>query len=450
VIGRVRTGYASSQAGESGEIGEFGLLYASEEPEPWGFHDAIWRGGSFALYRRPERTRAHLRLDQTLPPGQTLALSLGADDVAFAPADLAGGQPRSATISVATLRASAIEIDGRVSSLAPGVTALHLGDYATPGLLTLRNVGGEPLLVRYLTLAEPAPDALAQEDGDHAGIVARAVADAQGSSVTARIETLLPDSGPLVVSLDVWDTDVGVQYGWYGATLSPRQDAQELVLTLNLQTGAASAVDSGGAQLPIGVHFGGLRPGTYTGRFYVGAEALPLLPPADIFQFRVERDGSVRVEWVDDTSLLAASVERPATRADAWVADDVRLQGYTLLTEAPAPGGEVLVALWWQCVREALDERSVLVHVLDSRGERVAQGDGPPATGILPTTQWREGDLVLDVRRVRLPEGLPPGPYTLAVGMYRWPSLERLPLTVASGRASDDVIRIPIQVDQER
>jgi hypothetical protein len=53
---------------------------------------------------------------------------------------------------------------------------------------------------------------------------------------------------------------------------------------------------------------------------------------------------------------------------------------------------------------------------------------------------------VIDTHTVVLPADLPPGQYTLAFGMYRWPSLERLALRDGETRLADDVVRVAITV----
>jgi hypothetical protein len=70
----------------------------------------------------------------------------------------------------------------------------------------------------------------------------------------------------------------------------------------------------------------------------------------------------------------------------------------------------------------------VFVHLLDADGRLVAQHDGPPMEGRYPATAWLPGDVVPDVHRIALGPDTPAGTYQLQVGMYGWPSLERLPI----------------------
>jgi hypothetical protein len=58
------------------------------------------------------------------------------------------------------------------------------------------------------------------------------------------------------------------------------------------------------------------------------------------------------------------------------------------------------------------------VHLRDSRGTIVAQGDGPPLGGSWPTSVWPIGYLLSDEHTVNLPVGLPAGEYEVVVGLY--------------------------------
>ena len=122
-------------------------------------------------------------------------------------------------------------------------------------------------------------------------------------------------------------------------------------------------------------------------------------------------------------------------RPDASVLDAaIRLAGYTLTEETPPrTGAPVTVTLYWESLAPVAGDVTVFVHLLDEGGHLVAQHDGPPLFGLAPTTTWEAGMLVPDPHPLALPAGIAPGTYTVAVGMYRHPSLARLPATDAHG-----------------
>ncbi|MCA9975481.1 MAG: hypothetical protein KC413_07010, partial [Anaerolineales bacterium] len=51
-------------------------------------------------------------------------------------------------------------------------------------------------------------------------------------------------------------------------------------------------------------------------------------------------------------------------------------------------------------------------------GTLIAQQDGMPQNGNLPTTCWQPGEIVSDSHQLLLPEASSSGPYTLLLGVY--------------------------------
>mgnify|MGYP006883662144 CR=1 FL=1 len=64
--------------------------------------------------------------------------------------------------------------------------------------------------------------------------------------------------------------------------------------------------------------------------------------------------------------------------------------------------------------------QQVPVFLLDAAGALRAQHDGFPAGGDRPTSAWTPGEIVFDAHSIRLPADLPPGEYTVIVGLYDW------------------------------
>jgi hypothetical protein len=103
---------------------------------------------------------------------------------------------------------------------------------------------------------------------------------------------------------------------------------------------------------------------------------------------------------------------------------DIRLLGYD--TERREPG-QLGVQLYWQAATALDRDYTVFVQVLDAAGKLVAQADGMPANGRLPTSAWEPNEVVVDARMLALPAGLAPGKYQLIAGMYLLANGERLP-----------------------
>lgn len=96
--------------------------------------------------------------------------------------------------------------------------------------------------------------------------------------------------------------------------------------------------------------------------------------------------------------------------------------------------------LAWRVTGETAAPLAAFVHVYDAAGALVAQSDGPPGGGLAPQALWRPGDGLADERVIELGD-LPPGTYTIAVGVYDAASGARLPATAGGRPLTDDVYR---------
>jgi hypothetical protein len=126
--------------------------------------------------------------------------------------------------------------------------------------------------------------------------------------------------------------------------------------------------------------------------------------------------------------------------------ETVRLVGHSVSVTATQAAGQrgapaLEITLYWQATGRVPADYSVFVHVLDDRGERIAQGDGPPAAGRYPSSAWQTGQIVVDTRRIALPGDASLAGLRVAVGLYAPGDGARLPATDAQGmRVPDDQI----------
>ncbi|HOT91258.1 MAG TPA: hypothetical protein PLJ78_05640 [Anaerolineae bacterium] len=135
---------------------------------------------------------------------------------------------------------------------------------------------------------------------------------------------------------------------------------------------------------------------------------------------------------------------RPVEPAEAMLGNAVRLVGYTLTPAQTVRSGETLtVTLYWQSIAPVDADLSVFTHLVDAEDALVIQHDGPPLLGNAPTSTWRAGMVIPDPHPIIIGADVAPAVYNLIVGMYHWPSGERLPALNAVGeRWRDD--RIPL------
>ena len=76
------------------------------------------------------------------------------------------------------------------------------------------------------------------------------------------------------------------------------------------------------------------------------------------------------------------------------------------------------VTLYWRAIEPQNQSYTVFTQLLDAEGQRVAGQDSLPAGGAAPTDGWPVDAVQADAHRIDLPAGLPPGEYTLVVGLY--------------------------------
>ncbi len=118
------------------------------------------------------------------------------------------------------------------------------------------------------------------------------------------------------------------------------------------------------------------------------------------------------------------------------------LQGYTLEQQNDSLG----LRLNWQGEAPASGDYTVFTQLLDGSGAPLAQHDKPPLDGFYPTSAWAPDLAFADDFVLPLPTPLPPGPYTLLVGMYDPATGVRQPVTRA-GSPAGDAVTIPITLD---
>lgn len=104
----------------------------------------------------------------------------------------------------------------------------------------------------------------------------------------------------------------------------------------------------------------------------------------------------------------------------------LRLLGYTLSANGVQAGTPLTVTLYWEATAPVEGDWTVFVHLLDSRGELIAQHDGKPTFGTCPTWVWQPGERFEDVHPIAVERLGAGGPYQIAIGWYDAASGKRL------------------------
>jgi len=123
-------------------------------------------------------------------------------------------------------------------------------------------------------------------------------------------------------------------------------------------------------------------------------------------------------------------------------------------------GDSVTLTLTWQSLQPVLYDATTFVHLRKAdgspfglaQGRLLAQVDRQPLDGRFPTSYWLPGQVVTDVVSLSSAPDTYNGPLVLDVGMYIWPSLERLSVVDASGIPQRDnviTINVPLPLSGE-
>ncbi len=177
-----------------------------------------------------------------------------------------------------------------------------------------------------------------------------------------------------------------------------------------------------------GVTFAGYAPGWRTFGPAIDGDGLRAAAgESAVYVFDLGRGGFA------DLSAAWQPEAAPAAAPLATFGDALALAG----ASAEATAAALAVRLDWRVLAAPPFLPAVFVHVYDAGGALVAQSDGPPGGGLAPLALWRPGDGLSDARWLDL-RALPPGVYTVAVGIYNPADAARLP-AVAGVRLRDDV-----------
>jgi hypothetical protein len=132
-------------------------------------------------------------------------------------------------------------------------------------------------------------------------------------------------------------------------------------------------------------------------------------------------------------------------------ANKILLAGWQVWSRNLEKGAALSVTLDWLPLGREVEDSAVFIHLLDKDGRMWGQHDAIPLGGTYPPVFWVKGKPFRDHHILDIEHKLPPGEYTLSVGMYvmrtgqRWPVLDR---KLAAEGQSDRVLLGPFRVEQ--
>ncbi|OGO04419.1 MAG: hypothetical protein A2Y73_00090 [Chloroflexi bacterium RBG_13_56_8] len=129
-------------------------------------------------------------------------------------------------------------------------------------------------------------------------------------------------------------------------------------------------------------------------------------------------------------------------RLTADLAESIEFLGFDLTSSTFTAGEPVSLALYWRARELIYEDYTVFVHVVDGENRLVTQQDSIPLQGRLPTSLWLPGIAVRDEYLVALPSDLPPGEYSIVMGLYRSDTGERLAIRSSMGQVSEGALSL--------
>lgn len=148
--------------------------------------------------------------------------------------------------------------------------------------------------------------------------------------------------------------------------------------------------------------------------------------------------GAIRVGEIQ----APASIAHPST---ARVGGAITFLGWDSSAAAresvvAARGQSIPLDLFWRADQTLAESYTVFVHLVNAEGQVVTDADSPPFSGLYATNLWRVGESLRDRHLLAIPPNLPPGKYTLEIGMYLPSSGNRLTIEVGSDRMDKMVL----------
>ncbi len=149
-------------------------------------------------------------------------------------------------------------------------------------------------------------------------------------------------------------------------------------------------------------------------------------------------------EWADIFVIQVEERDRSyhpplfRQRADVRFGDVLRLRGYHISQKTLRTGESTTLTVYWQTQQRPDRIYAAFHHLKAADGTMIWHEDTWPQAGIYTTQHWLAGEVVAETLEITIPEGTPPGEYTLYVGLYDAATGDRLPANDAQGTALPD------------
>ncbi len=153
-------------------------------------------------------------------------------------------------------------------------------------------------------------------------------------------------------------------------------------------------------------------------------------------------------DWIAFGSLRVEATQRRfdvppiAHPLDAAFGDQIALLGYDLDRSSLRPGQAIDLTLYWRALKPPDADYTVFTHLLDASGVQRGGQDNPPLNGTHNTSLWVAGEVIVDTYTIPLDGDAPSGEYAVEIGLYRFDSGARLPLSIGGDAMRLATIRV--------
>jgi hypothetical protein len=169
----------------------------------------------------------------------------------------------------------------------------------------------------------------------------------------------------------------------------------------------------------------------------------PAHPPNGIEKWLAQRAYKASDRWLDDfrLSLYATpSQVKEFQEVTYRFGSAIELVGWYL--EEGLHNQVLRVSFLWRANASPQEDYVVFVHLVNDRGQIVAQRDAKPQDGYRATSTWTKGQQIEDHYGLLIPENIPAGEYSLLIGLYDEATGARLEVRGDGDRALGDSLTL--------
>ena len=118
-------------------------------------------------------------------------------------------------------------------------------------------------------------------------------------------------------------------------------------------------------------------------------------------------------------ALLTDESELPpdVNRVDINFENKVKIIGWRIEPKIARRGSPLKIVVYWKVLKSRVGSWKVFVHI-DAPGQRI-HADHKPVAGLLPTENWRAGDLIADEHTIKISRTKSPANFTFYTGLFR-------------------------------